>query len=94
MNEIRPNYYFKISCQESVPESIIAFIDSEDFEGAVRNAVSLGGDADTMACIAGGIAQAFYNTIPQKIILEAKSRVPEEFSDLIDKFNEQFNIDY
>jgi len=94
VNEIRPNYYFKISCQESVPESIIAFIDSEDFEGAVRNAVSLGGDADTMACIAGGIAQAFYNTIPQKIILEAKSRVPEEFSDLIDKFNKQFNIDY
>lgn len=94
VDEIRPNYYFKISCQESVPESIIAFIDSEDFEGAVRNAVSLGGDADTMACIAGGIAQAFYTTIPQEIILEGKSRVPEEFSDLIDKFNKQFNIDY
>jgi len=92
VDDIRPNYYFKMSCQESVPESIIAFIDSEDFEGAVRNAVSLGGDADTMACIAGGIAQAFYKTIPQEIILEARSRIPEEFSELVDNFNRKFNI--
>ena len=92
LDEIRPCYHFKISCQESVPESIIAFTESEDFESAVRNAVSLGGDADTMACIAGGIAQAYYKTIPKKIISEAKSRIPEEFSELIDKFNKKFNI--
>jgi len=92
--EMRPTYYFKISCQESVPESIIAFLESNDFEGAVRNAVSLGGDADTMACIAGGIAQAFYTNIPQEIILEAKPGIPEEFLEIIDRFNSKFNIHY
>jgi len=66
LDDIRPAYHFKISCQESVPESITAFMESEDFEEAVRNAVSLGGDADTMACIAGGIAQAFYKEIPDR----------------------------
>ena len=53
-----------MSCQGSVPEAIIAFLDSESYEDAVRNAVSLGGDSDTLACIAGGIAQAFYNGVP------------------------------
>ena len=60
IDAIRPAYSFAASCQESVPESIIAFLESKNFEQAIRNAVSLGGDADTMACIAGGIAGAFY----------------------------------
>jgi len=94
LDEIRPYYYFKVSCQESVPESIVAFLESDDFESAVRNAVSLGGDADTMACIAGGIAQAYYKAIPQEIISEARSKLPEEFVKLIDKFNKTFNISY
>ena len=94
LNEIRPAYYFKVSCQGSVPESILAFIESENFEGAVRNAISLGGDADTMACIAGGIAQAFYKKIPEAMILEAKSRLPEEFVEIIDRYNDKYNINY
>jgi ADP-ribosylglycohydrolase len=94
LDDIRPAYYCKISCQESVPESILAFIESENFEGAVRNAISLGGDADTMACIAGGIAQAFYKEIPEGIILEARSRLPDEFLEIIDKFNDKYNINY
>jgi len=92
--EMRPVYSFRISCQESVPESIIAFLESDDFENAVRNAVSLGGDADTMACIAGGIAQAFYKKIPEEIVFEARTRLPEEFLAIIDKFNGKFNISY
>ena len=64
---IRPSYGFDVSCQGSVPEAIIAFLDSESYEDAVRNAVSLGGDSDTLACIAGGIAQAFYNGVPGEI---------------------------
>jgi ADP-ribosylglycohydrolase len=67
LDEIRPEYAFDVSCQGSVPESIIAFLESDDFEGAVRNAVSLGGDADTMGCIAGGIAEAFYGEVPVEI---------------------------
>ena len=65
--DIRPHYSFDVSCQGSVPESIIAFLESQDFEHAVRNAISLGGDADTMACIAGGIAEAYYCKIPDFI---------------------------
>ena len=72
---IRPSYRFDISCQGSVPESIIAFLDSDDYETTVKNAISLGGDADTMACIAGGIAQAFYKKIPETIVEEAMQKL-------------------
>lgn len=67
IDEIRPHYDFDVSSQGSVPQAIRAFIDSTDFEDAIRNAVSLGGDADTQACIAGGIAQAFYGGVPEEI---------------------------
>jgi ADP-ribosylglycohydrolase len=67
LDEIRPRYQFEVSCQNSVPQSIRAFLESDDFEDAVRKAISLGGDSDTMACIAGGIAQAFYGGVPEAI---------------------------
>lgn len=65
--QIRPTYPFDVSCQGSVPQSIIAFLESTSYEDAVRNAISLGGDADTMACIAGGIAEAYYGGVPDDI---------------------------
>ncbi len=67
VDEIRPAYVFDVSCQGTVPPAIRAFLDSSDYEDAIRNAVSLGGDADTLACITGGIAQAFYGEIPSVI---------------------------
>jgi ADP-ribosylglycohydrolase len=67
IDEIRPGYDFDVSCQGSVPEAIIAFLESTDFENAVRLAVSIGGDSDTIACITGGIAEAFYRTVPDHI---------------------------
>lgn len=67
VDEIRPTYAFDVSCQGTVPQAIRAFLDSSDYEDAIRNAVSLGGDADTLACITGGIAQAFYGEIPSLI---------------------------
>jgi ADP-ribosylglycohydrolase len=67
LDEIRPGYEFDESCQGSVPEAIIAFLESGDFESAVRLAVSLGGDSDTIACVAGAIAEAFYGEIPTDI---------------------------
>lgn len=67
VDDIRPSYGFDISCQGTVPEAIIAFLDSDSYEDAVRNAVSLGGDSDTLACITGGIAEAFYGSIPDWI---------------------------
>ena len=67
VDEIRPTYRFTESSQGTVPPAIRAFIDSTDFEDAIRTAVSLGGDSDTLACITGGIAQAFYGLVPEKI---------------------------
>jgi ADP-ribosylglycohydrolase len=86
VDEIRPGYQFDVSCQGSVPQAIIAFLESTDFEHAVRLAVSLGGDADTMACIAGGIAEAFYGGVPAPIALETRERLPEEFLSVLDAF--------
>ncbi len=74
LDEIRPNYHHVESCQETVPEAITAFLESENFEDAIRNAVSLGGDADTLTCITGSIAEAFYK-IPQNLVDECRKRI-------------------
>jgi ADP-ribosylglycohydrolase len=87
---IRPGYRFDVSCQGSVPEALIAFLDSADYEDAVRKAVSLGGDADTQACIAGGIAQAFYGGLSEAIAEETRKRLPAEFLDILAEFQERF----
>jgi ADP-ribosylglycohydrolase len=92
INEIRPTYKFDISCQGTIPQAIVAFLDSEDFEDTIRKAVSLGGDSDTLACIAGGIAQAFYKEVPQEIVVEVKQRIPEEFLDVIARFYAAFPL--
>ncbi|MEM6251804.1 MAG: ADP-ribosylglycohydrolase family protein [Cyanobacteria bacterium P01_D01_bin.156] len=68
LDEIRPDYQFNESCQETVPEAIIAFLESESFTDAIRNAISLGGDADTLTCITGGMAEAFYGEVPEAIL--------------------------
>lgn len=78
LDDIRPEYSFDVSCQGSVPQSIIAFLESSDIEDAIRNAISLGGDADTMACIAGGIAEAFYGDLPEPIWKQTTSRLAPE----------------
>jgi ADP-ribosylglycohydrolase len=92
LDQIRPTYRFDVSCQGSVPQSIIAFLESTSFEDAIRNAISLGGDADTMACIAGAIAEPFYGGVPAAIrkrtlqLLDAPLRsVAQEFADTFGK---------
>jgi len=94
LEEIRPVYAFDVTSQGSVPESIIAFLDSKDFESAIKNAISLGGDADTMACIAGAIAQAYYKTIPYDIITQIREKLPPLLLAVVDRFAEQFNCAY
>jgi ADP-ribosylglycohydrolase len=91
---IRPSYRFDISCQGSVPESIIAFLDSDDYESTIKNAISLGGDADTMACIAGGIAQAFYKKIPAGIVMKAREKLTKDLLTVVDQFNETYSCHY
>ncbi len=73
-----------------MPESLVAFLESIDYESAVRNAVSLGGDADTMACIAAGIAQAFYGAVPKQIAREVRSRLPEDFRNVLDRLESRY----
>ena len=94
LDEIRPAYDFDVSCQGSVPESLLAFFESKDYEDAVRKAISLGGDTDTMACIAGGIAQAFYRKIPSRIVEETRKRLTEEFLAVVDEFDARFGVEY
>lgn len=84
-DEIRPFYRFNESCQGTVPEAIIAFLDSSDFENAIRLAVSLGGDSDTLACITGGIAEAFYG-IPKDIEKQVSDKLPGTFQKVIKEF--------
>ena len=86
IDEIRKDYGFEVSCQASVPQAIIAFLESTDFEDAVRNAVSLGGDSDTQACIAGGIAEAYYGEVPQAIEDETLVRLDERLKGVLTKF--------
>jgi len=87
INDIRPNYEFDVSCQGSVPEAIIAFLESTDFENAIRLAISIGGDSDTIACIAGGIAEAYYKTIPDYIIENILKLLPNELVKIIDDYS-------
>ncbi|CAD7702746.1 unnamed protein product [Ostreobium quekettii] len=90
LDDIRPDYRFHVSCMESVPESIIAFLESACYEDAVRKAVSLGGDADTMGCIAGGIAEAYYGGVPKDIEDNVRRRLPQEFLELLDEMYAKF----
>jgi ADP-ribosyl-[dinitrogen reductase] hydrolase len=89
-DEVRIDYAFNESCQRTVPESITAFLDSSDFESAIRLAISLGGDADTVGCITGAIAEAFYREIPIEMIGEAESRMPAEFLTVLSEFEELY----
>ena len=83
--EIQPTYQWDSTSPGSVPESIIAFLESTDFESTVRNAILLGGDADTIAAIAGSIAEAYYG-MPEKIVAEVRERLPSDLLDVVEKF--------
>ena len=87
---MQSDYHFDETCQGSVPESIIAFLSSSNHEEAIRKAIFLGGDADTMACITGGIAEAYYKEIPDELASKARQYLPEEFLEIIDRFNRKY----
>ena len=88
--QIRPTYHFDVTCQGTVPEALIAFFESTDYESAVRLAISLGGDSDTLAAITGGIAHAFYRVMPDPIVREVRSRLPDEGLGVLDQFEGKF----
>lgn len=92
IDAIRPKYRMDLTCQGSVPEAIIAFLDSTSFEDAIRNAVSLGGDADTQACIAGAIAEAYYKEIPEEILKQIRRRMAKSLMHKTLEFSRKFGI--
>ena len=92
LDEIRPTYKFDVTCQGSVPQAIVAFLESSDFENAIRLAISIGGDSDTIACISGGIASAFYKQIPTEIMDFVVDKLPNEYIEIMNKFDEQYDI--
>lgn len=92
LDKTRDHYRFDATCPGSVPQAIIAFLESEDYEDAVRKAVSLGGDSDTIACIAGGIAHAFYKTIPAQIIQGIMEFLDERLKTIVNRFMERFGL--
>jgi ADP-ribosylglycohydrolase len=94
IEEIRSHAYFDETCQVCVPQAIIAFLDSTDCEDAVRKAVSLGADADTQACIAGGIAQAYYKTIPAHIVTKARAILDPKLLKTVDEFTSKYALTF
>ena len=84
------DYTYDVTCQGSVPQSIIAFLESNDFEDSIRKAVSLGGDSDTVACITGGIAEAFYGGVPGHIADEVMGRLDDGLRSVITSFMNKY----
>lgn len=90
IEEIRPDYMYNEICQQTVPEALIAFFDSQNFEEAIRLAVSLGGDADTLAAITGAIAEAYYGGVPQDIACEVQKHLAPDLWRIVEKFSALF----
>ena len=91
-DQIRPSYYHVESCQETVPEAIIAFLEGKSFEDVIRTAVSLGGDCDTLTCIAGSIAEGFYG-VPDALKQECRNRLPNELKAVLSRFDEAVRLE-
>src|SRR5215469_10243093 len=89
---IRQTYSFNESCQETVPEAIISFLESENYEDAVRLAISLGGDADTLACITGGIAEAFYGSVAAAIASPVLALLDDGLRKTVTRFSESNRV--
>ena len=87
LDEIRPDYTFDVSCTGTLPVALLAFLESADYEDAVRNAVSVGGDSDTIAAITGGIALAFYKEMPPAVVAGIEKRLPSDMLGICRQFS-------
>nr|OLE66432.1 MAG: hypothetical protein AUI36_07590 [Cyanobacteria bacterium 13_1_40CM_2_61_4] len=90
LDQIRPTFRFDETCQGTVPQALAAFFESTSYEDAIRNAISLGGDADTLACITGGIAEAYYGGVPQDLATRVMAILDKRLVAVIDRFRERF----
>lgn len=94
VEEIRPYYGFDISCQGTVPQAIVSFLDSDSYEDAIRNAISLGGDSDTLACITGGIAEAYYGPVAPYITTKVQEYLTAHLWQITEQFYSQISREY
>ena len=92
LDVLRPTYEFDVSCQGTVPPALIAFLESTSFEDAVRKAISLGGDADTLACITGGVAEAYYGGLPADIESRTLAALDARLRNVVERFRERHGI--
>ena len=92
LDQIRPAYGFDETCQGTVPQALVAFLESTSYEDAIRNAISLGGDADTLACITGGIAGAHYGGVPQNLAAAVMEILDKRLLAVVDRFRERFGL--
>jgi ADP-ribosylglycohydrolase len=92
LDDIRPGYSFQESCPGTVPEAVIAFLEGDSYEDAVRKAISLGGDADTLACITGGIAAAHFRGVPAEIAEWALARLDEPLRAVTTRFCSRYKV--
>jgi len=92
IDEIRPSYDFDVSCQGTVPQAITAFLESTSYEDAIRNAISLGGDSDTLACITGGIAEAYYGKLEKSISDRTNNFLDDNLRDIVEQFYTKYIV--
>jgi ADP-ribosylglycohydrolase len=92
VDRIRPSYGFDVSCRGTVPEAIVSFLDAGGYEDAVRNAVSLGGDSDTLACITGAIAEAYYGPVSQDVVEKVQSSLTPDLWSITEKFYRSYVV--
>jgi len=92
LDQTRLTYQFDETCQGTVPQALAAFFESTSYEDAIRNAISLGGDADTLACIAGGIAEAYYGGVPRELVARVMPMLDQRLVSVIHRFRERFGL--
>lgn len=92
IEDIRENYQFDATCPGSVPQAIICFLASTNYEDAIRKAISLGGDSDTLACMAGSISQAYYQEIPEFITINVRRILDDELLAVVEEFNSLYGL--
>jgi len=90
IEEIRPGYRFEATCKGSVPEAIVAFLESSSHEDAIRKAVSIGGDSDTIACMAGALAEAEYGPVPGELLDPLWATLPDDIREVVEAFYSSF----
>ena len=93
IDHIRIHYKYDITCPGSVPQAITAFLESNDYEDAIRKAISIGGNSDTIACITGGISEAYYKKVPNAIIERVKEILDQRLNKIVSKFTIKYGLD-